>query len=107
MVPTHLTNHQVFPIQAVAPADYTHAPDLSIATNMVEVLLMHVASEPNRPHIFLQNEKREEQLVLWRIGYEQPMNRLGLVNHGIVPGEKCDAIMLDLSILLCFFLAYC
>ncbi len=71
--------------------------DPSHATNLLEVLLRHAALEPNRPHIYLQDDKGEEEIITYGALLEEARKvaggllALGLQRHETV------AIMLPTS----------
>lgn len=71
--------------------------DPSSATTLMEVLQLYASHEPNRPHIYLQNEMGEEEVIRYGQLYEMSRNvAQGLVNHGLKPGDTV-AIMVPTS----------
>lgn len=83
----------------------SEALDLSSAKNLAEVLLAHAEHNPERPHIYLQNENGEEQIIRYgQLAEEAKHVARGIRNRGILPGETI-AIMLPTSDT--FFYCYC
>ena len=84
-----LTTHQQF-----APILEAASFDLSTAKTLVDVLKSQVAKDPNRPHIYLQNELGQEQVIRYgQLHEEAEKIAKGLQHRGIRPGETV-AIML-------------
>jgi acyl carrier protein len=85
------------------PVSGTAAP--SSARTLVEVLRWHVETEPRRPHIFLQRDDGQEQIIthgeLWERAAELAA---GLRERGIGPG---DPVALMLRTEAAFFGAFC
>lgn len=90
--PTKIMENQ----KEVVALEGTHT-DPSSADNLVEVLKLYQASEPNRPHIYLQDEKGQEQVIHYGHLYESATKvAQGLVKYGLKPTETV-AIMLPTS----------
>lgn len=80
--------------------DFVQAPletrefDLSHTHSLVDVLVKHAAKHPNRPHIYLMNEKEEETIIT----YGNLLDRARLVAQGLIElglqREETVAIML-------------
>lgn len=68
--------------------------DLNAAQTLLEVLFAHAANDPKRPHLYLQNEAGEEEVIEYGQLLEEARNiARGLYNKGIQQGETV-AIML-------------
>lgn len=71
--------------------------DPSSAKTLVEVLQLYAENEPDRPHIYLQDEKGEEHILPYGHLYaEARKTAQGLVRRGIKPGDTV-AIMVPTS----------
>ena len=89
----------------------THSPilesttvDLSQITHVGEALLKHAEANPDRPHIYLQDEQGHEQIIRYgQLADEARAIANGLQQRGIRPGETI-AIMLPTCD--AFFYAY-
>lgn len=95
---------------AIKPKQFTPtlsatALDLSSASTLLDVIRAHATQEPNRPHIYMQNEEGDEEIISYGKLYEEAMSvALGLYNRGIQPGETI-AIMLPTCD--AFFYVFC
>ncbi len=79
--------------------------DMSTQKNIGDVLLAHAKANPDRPHIYLQNEQGNEQIIRYgQLAEEALYIARGLQERGIQPGETV-AIMLPTSD--AFFYSYC
>ena len=88
-----------------SPTLETTSLDLSSATTLLDVLYAYASKEPQRPHIYLQNEKGEEHIIRYgQLVEEAEKVARGLYNRGIQAGEAV-AIMLPTS--TDFFYAFC
>lgn len=71
--------------------------DPSSARTLVDVLLKYALTDPNRPHIYLQNEQGEEQIIRYgQLLAEAQKTACGLYALGLKPFETV-AIMLPTS----------
>lgn len=71
--------------------------DLSTAKTLVDVLLKYVEADPMRPHIYLQDEQGEEQLITYgELLTAAASIAQGLIKRGIKHGETV-ALMLPTS----------
>jgi fatty-acyl-CoA synthase len=88
-----------------SPTLETTSLDLSSATTLLDVVYAYASKEPQRPHIYLQNEKGEEHIIRYgQLVEEAEKVARGLYNRGIQAGEAV-AIMLPTS--TDFFYAFC
>ncbi len=79
--------------------------DLSSIKTVSEILQQHANSHPERPHIYLQDEHGNEELITYGKLFQEAYSiAQGLVEHGIQPGDTI-AIMLPTS--HAFFYSYC
>lgn len=79
--------------------------DLSSAKTMLDVLSAYAEKEAERPHLYLQNEQGEEQIICYGQLLDEAINiARGLYNKGIKQGDAV-AIMLPTSD--AFFYAFC
>lgn len=93
------------PAQFVSPTIDTIDLDLSSARTLVDVLSTYASIEPARPHIYLQDEHGEEQVIRYgALMSEAKKIAAGLHQRGIKVGETV-AIMLPTSDE--FFYAFC
>lgn len=92
------------PIRAGARSGHTHLanpahtaarlPPPTEAETLIEVLRARASAEPHRPHIYLQNENGEEQVIRFGELYRKAITLAGgLVAQGIEPGDTV-ALML-------------
>lgn len=80
----------------IEPLAQTRIDPLTSKT-LVESLRMHAEFEPNRPHIYLQDEYGAEQVINYgQLLNAARRNAVGLINLGFQPGETA-AIMLPTS----------
>lgn len=71
--------------------------DLSSLTTLTDVLSSHATNVPKRPHIYLQNETGEEQIITYKQLFNEATDiARGLYQRGIEQGETI-AIMLPTS----------
>ncbi len=71
--------------------------DPSKATTLIAVLRLYAENDPDRPHIYLQNEHGEEEIIRYGKLYERAKKTAaGLVSRGIKSSETV-AIMLPTS----------
>ncbi len=83
--------HEEIPI-----LEATHI-DPASARTLIDVLKLYVEKEPERPHIYLQDEKGNEQIISYGHLYEMAdKTAQGLVKKGLKVGETV-AIMLPTS----------
>ncbi|MHB1220591.1 MAG: AMP-binding protein [Gammaproteobacteria bacterium] len=79
--------------------------DLTNARTLIDVLMTYATKEPNRPHLYLQNEMGEEQVIHYGQLFEEAKKiARGIYKQGIQPGETIG-IMLPTS--EDFFYAFC
>ncbi len=90
------------PIRKVIPTAFiTPLPEIEInpasAKTLVEVLQRHAAEDPNRPHIYLQDEHGAEIIIRYGQLFESSTRvAAGLYEQGLKPGQTV-AIMLPTS----------
>lgn len=87
-----------------APLDISNM-DLSSAKTLIEVLTVYAREEAQRPHLYLQNEQGEEEII----SYSQLLNSAehiarGLYSKGIKQG---DTVAIMLPTCAEFFYAFC
>lgn len=79
--------------------------DLSTVKTLTDAILLHASKSGSRPHVYLQNEKGEEEIIRYGKLFEEAESvAKGLYQRGIQPGETV-AIMLPTSD--AFFYAFC
>lgn len=79
--------------------------DLTSAQTLIGVLITYATKEPKRPHLYLQNEMGEEQVIHYGQLFEEAQKiARGLYKQGIQPGETIG-IMLPTG--ADFFYAFC
>lgn len=79
--------------------------DLTNAQTLIDVLIMYAKKEPYRPHLYLQNEMGQEQVIHYGQLFEEAKKiARGLYKQGIQPGETIG-IMLPTG--EDFFYAFC
>ncbi len=81
--------HEITKVDLLKPAY-----DPKQANTLVEILFGRAAEDPNRPHVYLQNEEEKEKVITYQHLLEQ--SRLvaqGLVQYGVSVGDTV-AIML-------------
>ncbi|CEG61208.1 AMP-binding protein [Legionella micdadei] len=84
-------------IQSFSPIIGITDLDLSSAKTLVDVMQTYGTKEENRPHLYLQNEQGEEQIIQYgQLLKEAKKVARGLHNKGIKQGEAI-AIMLPTS----------
>jgi len=68
--------------------------DLSSSETLLDVLFKYAQEKPDRPHIYLPDEKNHEQIITYGKLFQQAKaTALGLIHYGLKPGETV-AIML-------------
>lgn len=77
---------------------YPELPELNLNLNkaktLVEVLQLYATQEPDRPHIYLQNEHGQEKIISYgKLYHEALAVAKGLKQHGLEP-KQTVAIML-------------
>lgn len=93
------------PPQYFSPILEITSLDLTNAATLIDVLIMYATKEPKRPHLYLQNEIGEEQVIHYGQLFEEAKKiARGLYKQGIQPGETIG-IMLPTS--ADFFYAFC
>lgn len=94
------TKHQQF-----SPVLESKTLDLTTTSSLYEVLYTYAEKEPKRPHIYLQDEYGNEQIIQYgQLVKEAETVARGLYQRGIQPGETV-AIMLPTSDT--FFYTFC
>lgn len=79
--------------------------DLSSTNTLIEVVSTYATKEAKRPHLFLQNEQGEEEIISYGQLVQEAKNiARGLYNKGIKQGDTV-AIMLPTNV--DFFYAFC
>lgn len=80
--------------QIIAPLTELIIPIPTAATSLVEILLYYAEKCPQRPHIYLQDENGDEQIITYgKLFNKATAMAHGLKNYGINP-EDTVAIML-------------
>lgn len=80
--------------QTLSPLLETISVDISHSLTFIDVLQTYAKQVPSRPHIYFQNERKEEQLINYGQLYAEAKKvAQTLINHGIQRGESI-AIML-------------
>lgn len=84
--------------QKILPPQFTAKQiDVSKAKTLVEVLQLYIQTDPQRPHIYLQDDEGNEIIIRYGDLLEQSEAvAKGLIQQGIKPGETV-AIMLPTS----------
>lgn len=82
------------PVASLATATET---DLSTAETITDVLIQYALSNPDRPHVYLQNDEGEEEVLTYGQLFNSALQvACGLVQRGVKSGETV-AIMLPTS----------
>lgn len=91
--------------QQFSPVLESKTLDLTTTSSLYEVLYTYAEKEPKRPHIYLQDEHGNEQIIQYgQLVKEAETVARGLYQRGIQPGETV-AIMLPTSD--AFFYTFC
>lgn len=80
--PEHFSQKEII---TLSPAS---SLDLSQAQTLLDVLQLHAEREPDRPHIYLQDEYGEENIISYGELYLQAQKTAqGIIEYGVKPGE--------------------
>jgi fatty-acyl-CoA synthase len=88
----------------IKPLPTAHSPTIDVteidplkSKTLIESLESHVEKEPNRPHVFIQNDRGEEKLISYQLLYESAKTIAAQLQQLGLDSEQTVAIMLPTS----------
>lgn len=88
---------KIIQVSSFTPIIQTTSLDVSIKKNLIEVLTEYALTEPNRPHLYLQNEFGETKTISYGKLHEQAVMIAGILHQKGVQFGETVAIMLPTS----------